>query len=62
MDGKVFELDIIRQWYVNAAESPKKVRESRNNDSIKKLANHYYKNGRAASMEEALHMAASLLR
>ncbi len=63
MEGKVFALDIIRDWGFEAAAVKKQEKkESNSAASIKKLAAHYYKNGRAESMDEAINMATRILR
>ena len=63
MEGQVFALDIIRDFGFGIATKAKKERIARDEAaSIKKLAAHYLKSGRAANMEEATHMAASILR
>ena len=63
MEGKVFALDIIRDWGMSVMTSRKrKPIDSGSAAAIKKLATHYLKSGRADSMDEALSMAASILR
>ncbi len=63
MEGKVFSLDIIRDWGLGVVASKKKEPiDATSAASIKKLAAHYLKKGRAANMEEAMSLAASILR
>ena len=63
MEGNVFALDIIRDFGLGITATKKKERiDPDAAASIKKLAAHYYKNGRAASMDEALEIASRLLR
>ena len=63
MEGKVFALDIIRDWGATIIASKKKEPISSGSVvAIKKLAAHYLKKGRAANMDEAMSMAASILR
>ena len=63
MEGQVFTLDIIRDWGAQLLASKRKApMDSDSKASIKKLANHYLKSGRAATMDEAVNMAASILR
>ena len=63
MEGKVFTLDIIRDWSAQLLASQKKTpMDSDRAASIKKLASHYLKHGRADSMDEAINMARSILR
>ncbi|MCR5098251.1 MAG: hypothetical protein K6B14_04810 [Lachnospiraceae bacterium] len=63
MEGKVFSLDIIRDWGIGVVSSKKKEpMDPGSAASIKKLAAHYLKNGRASNMEEAISMARSILR
>ncbi|GEM_PF-5831737 len=63
MEGKVFTLDIIRDWSAQLVGSKKKEPISPSSaSSIKKLAAHYLKKGKADNMEEAMNLAASILR
>ncbi len=63
MEGRVFALDILRDWsFGSTREAISKKHVSRESASIKKLARHYLKSGRAGSMDEACAMAAMILR
>ena len=63
MEGQVFTLDIIRDWGAQILASKRKTpMDTDSKAAIKKLAKHYLKSGRAATMDEAVNMAASILR
>lgn len=62
MDGKFFALDIIRDWSLGVGTVTKvKKRDAETRASIKKLAAHYMKSGKAKDMDEAIAMANSIL-
>ncbi len=63
MEGKVFTLDIIRDWsFLSATPKTRKNNDNSSTASIKRLAAHYYKKGKAKTMDEAMSMAAGILR
>ena len=63
MKGNTFAIDILRDWsFSSAREAITERRASGESASIKKLAKHYFRSGRAANMDEATAMATRILR